>query len=107
VAGFIWLSSEYKLAGLTALVMAFVVTTLIGLLMVSSFAYRSLKEFNPRGRVRWAYMLIIPVVFIVIMAGPEEALCAIFAIYSVHAPIVWLWRKVFHRRHRGEQLVKP
>jgi CDP-diacylglycerol---serine O-phosphatidyltransferase len=107
VAGFIWLSSEYELAGLTALVMAFVVTTLIGLLMVSSFAYRSLKEFNPRGRVRWAYLLVIPVAFIIIMAGPVEALCAMFAMYSAHAPVVWLWRKVFHRRHRGDLHPKP
>ena len=98
VAGFIWLASEYDLAGLPALVMAFVITTLIGLLMVSSFAYRSLKEFNPRGRVRWAYLLVIPVIYIVISAGPGEALFGMFAIYALHAPIFWVWRKILHRR---------
>ena len=103
VAGFIWLASEYNLAGLPALVMAFVITTLIGLLMVSSFAYRSLKEFNPRGRVRWAYLLIVPVAYIVISAGPGEALFGMFALYAVHAPIFWAWRKLVHRRRDAAQ----
>jgi CDP-diacylglycerol--serine O-phosphatidyltransferase len=107
VAGFIWLASEYNLAGLPALVMAFVITTLIGLLMVSSFAYRSLKEFNPRGRVRWAYLLVIPVGYMIVATGPGEALFAMFAVYALHAPLWWAWRKIFHRRHRDEAHVKP
>jgi len=108
VAGFIWIASDYDLSGLPALVLAFVITTLIGVLMVSSFPYRSLKEFNPRGRVRWAYLLIVPVGYILISAGPAEALFGLFAVYAVHAPILWLWRKIFHRRpHRDEAHVKP
>lgn len=107
VAGFIWLADKYDLSGLPALVIAFVITSLIGLLMVSSFAYRSLKEFNPRGRVRWAYLLVIPVGYMIVAAGPGEALFAIFVIYAFHAPLVWMWRKVFHRRHRDEVHAKP
>lgn len=100
VAGFIWLASEYSVSGLPALVMAFIITTVIGLLMVSSFAYRSLKEFNPRGRVRWAYLLVIPAGYMIVAVGPGEALFAIFAVYAAHAPLIWAWRKIFHRRHR-------
>jgi CDP-diacylglycerol--serine O-phosphatidyltransferase len=107
VAGFIWLASEYELAGLPALVLAFVVTTVIGLLMMSRFAYWSGKELNVRGRVRWAYLLVIPVAYILISAGPGEALFMMFAAYAVHAPILWAWRKLFHRRHRTEAHGKP
>jgi CDP-diacylglycerol---serine O-phosphatidyltransferase len=103
VAGFIWLSDKYELAGLPALLMAFIITTLIGLLMVSSFAYRSLKEFNPRGRVRWMYLLVIPVGYMIIAIGPGEALFASFAVYAFHAPIFWVWRKIFHRRHPRDE----
>jgi CDP-diacylglycerol--serine O-phosphatidyltransferase len=106
VAGFIWVATDYGLEGLPALVLAFVITTLIGLLMVSSFAYRSLKEFNPRGRVRWAYLLAVPVVYIGISLGPAEALFGMFIVYAVHAPILWVWRKIFHRRHHGEAHAK-
>ncbi|HSN71366.1 MAG TPA: CDP-diacylglycerol--serine O-phosphatidyltransferase, partial [Steroidobacteraceae bacterium] len=38
VAGFVWLASEFELSGLPALVLAFVVTILIGALMVSRFS---------------------------------------------------------------------
>jgi len=107
VAGFIWLASEYELSGLPALVSAFAITTLIGLLMVSSFAYWSFKEINLRGRVRWVYLLIVPIAYILISSGPGEALFGMFAIYAAHAPLVWLWRKLFHRRHRGDVRVKP
>jgi CDP-diacylglycerol--serine O-phosphatidyltransferase len=102
VAGFIWLASEYELSGLPALVLAFVVTTVIGLLMMSRFAYWSGKELNMRGRVRWAYLLVIPVAYILISAGPGEALFVMFAGYAVHAPLLWALRKLFHRRHRTE-----
>ncbi len=107
VAGFIWLADNYDLAGLPALVIAFVITTVIGLLMVSSFAYRSLKEFNARRRVRWAYLLIIPIGYMIVATGPGETLFGLFAIYALHAPLIWIWRKIFHRRTRDEAHVKP
>jgi CDP-diacylglycerol--serine O-phosphatidyltransferase len=106
VAGFIWVASDYGLEGLPALVLAFVIATLIGLLMVSSFAYRSLKEFNPRGRVRWAYLLVVPVVYIGISMGPAEALFGLFFLYAAHAPVLWVWRKTLNRRHRDETAAK-
>ncbi|MBC7982741.1 MAG: CDP-diacylglycerol--serine O-phosphatidyltransferase [Candidatus Obscuribacterales bacterium] len=98
VAGFIWVASEYDLRGLPALVLAFVITSVIGALMVSRFAYWSGKELNPRGRIPWAYFLIIPIAYIVISIGPGEALFGIFAGYALSAPAIWIWRKLFHRR---------
>lgn len=106
VAGFIWLASEYDLSGLTALIAAFAVTSLIAVLMVSSFPYRSLKEFNPRGRVRWFYLLVIPVGYMGVAVGPGESLFGLFAIYAIHAPLLWVWRKVFRRRAHADAHVK-
>jgi len=103
VAGFIWLASEYQLSGLPALVLAFVITSVIGALMVSRFPYWSGKELNLRGRMPWAYLLVIPLAYIVISAGPGEALFAMFAIYAFHAPVLWAWRKLFHRRRDSGQ----
>lgn len=107
VAGFIYIANEYDLSGLPALVLGFVITSAIGGLMVSRFAYRSLKELDPRGRIRWASLLIIPLAYIVISAGPGEALFVMFAAYAAHAPLLWVWRRCFHRRHRDEVSVPP
>jgi CDP-diacylglycerol--serine O-phosphatidyltransferase len=98
VAGFIWIASENELSALPTLVLAFVITSVIGLLMVSSFAYWSGKELNLRGRVRWTYLLILPIGYILIGMRPAEALFALFACYAFHAPVLWLWRRIFHRR---------
>ena len=106
VAGFIWLANEYTLEGLPALVLAFVVTTLIGVLMVSRFAYWSGKELNLRGRMPWAYLLLLPLGYILVSAGPGEALFGLFAVYAFHAPVLWGWRKLFHRRPRESEAQK-
>lgn len=107
VAGFIYVANEYDLSGLPALVLAFVITSAIGGLMVSRFAYRSLKELDPRGRIRWASLLVIPLGYIVISAGPGEALFVMFAAYAIHSPILWFWRRFIHRRRRDEASVPP
>jgi len=102
VAGFIWFASKYELDGLSALVLAFVITCVSGVLMVSRFAYWSGKEINLRGRVRWVYLLTIPLVYMVVTARPGEAIFAFFALYAFHAPLVWVWRKIFPRRTRRD-----
>jgi CDP-diacylglycerol---serine O-phosphatidyltransferase len=97
VASFVWLVSEIEVTGLPALVLGFAITMIIGALMVSRFPYWSGKEVNLRGRIPWAYLVIIPIVYMVLNIGPE-ALFALFGAYAVSAPLYWLWRKVFKPR---------
>lgn len=96
VAGFIWVVSKYQVTGLPALVLAFVITILIGGLMVSKFSYWSGKDIDVRGRIRWVYASLIPLVFVIIALAPES-LFVLFAAYAVSAPGYWLWRKT-HRK---------
>jgi CDP-diacylglycerol---serine O-phosphatidyltransferase len=106
VAGFIWIAAKYELDGLTALVLAFVITLIGGALMVSRFAYWSFKETNLRGRVRWVYLLLIPVAYMLVLQKPGEAIFLLFAMYAYHAPLVWFWRKLFHRRRDAHAAVQ-
>jgi CDP-diacylglycerol---serine O-phosphatidyltransferase len=101
VAGFIWLASEYELQGLPVLIGAFVITSIIGLLMVSRFPFWSGKELNAQGRMPWAYLLLLPLGYIVVSAGPGQALFGLFAAYAASAPLLWLWRKLFHRQRKS------
>jgi CDP-diacylglycerol--serine O-phosphatidyltransferase len=105
VAGFIWLADKYDIGGLPALVLAFVITSVSGALMVSRFPFWSFKEINLRGRVRWVYLLIIPLAYMLISVGPGESLFALFALYAFHAPVLWVWRKLSHRRR--DAVTKP
>ena len=98
VAGFIWVSSEYTVDRLTALVLGFIVTATIGGLMVSRFAYWSGKDLNVRGKVPVAYLVLVPMIYIFISMGPPETLLATFGAYALSAPLWWLWRRLHRRR---------
>ena len=97
VAGFIWVSSEYAVGGIYALILGFTITASIGALMVSRFSFWSGKDLNVRGKVPVAYLALVPLVYIIYAAGPAETLLITFGTYAASAPAWWLWRKLFKR----------
>jgi CDP-diacylglycerol--serine O-phosphatidyltransferase len=97
VAGFIWVASEFDLAGLPGLLLAFLITIVIGGLMVSKFSYWSGKELNVRGRIPWVYALVIPLIYVIVSLAPE-ALFTLFGLYAASAPLYWVWRRLRRKR---------
>jgi len=100
VSGLVWLGTELELTGLPALVLGFVVTAAAGTLMVSSFKYYSFKEWNIGGRIPFAYLLLVPLVFILIAANPSGVLFLMFAAYATTGPVLALVR--YRRRTRRQ-----
>lgn len=98
VAGFIWVADTYSVSGLPALILGFLVTACIGALMVSRFSYWSGKDLNLRGKVPWAYLILVPLAYVFFAAGTAETLFATFGAYAASAPLLWLWRKLFRKR---------
>lgn len=103
VAGFIWVASEYDVIGLSALILGFVVTASIGALMVSRFSFWSGKDLNLRGKVPVAYLVLVPLIYVIYAAGPAEALLVTFGCYAVSAPLLWAWRKIMNKRAQDTQ----
>jgi CDP-diacylglycerol--serine O-phosphatidyltransferase len=99
VASMVWLTSHYGIDGLTALVSGITVTAIAALLMMSRFAYMSFKDISPGKRVRFANLLLIPLVIIVIAIEPQVTIFALFLIYAGSGPAAWLW----HRRRNKRQ----
>ena len=100
VAAMVWLATHYEIDrqyGLAALVAGITVTAMAGLLMMSRFAYLSFKDVSAGKRLRFAQLLAIPLVIIVIAAKPEITVFALFVIYASSGPAAWLWRR---RRRR-------
>lgn len=97
VTGFIWVASEFDLAGLPGLLLAFGVSILIGALMVSKFSYWSGKGLNVRGRIPWVYALFIPLIYVLVSLAPISLL-ATFGAYALYAPLYWLWRKLVRKK---------
>lgn len=104
VAAFVWFSSEWRQPGLEGLVAAFSATVVAGALMVSRFAYPSLKQVDWDRRVKLAYFIIVPVFLALIAAEPSTMLLSMFATYALSAPALWLGRRL---RRGGRSGVEP
>jgi CDP-diacylglycerol--serine O-phosphatidyltransferase len=90
----VWLATHYQIEGLLGLVAGITITAVAGLLMMSRFAYWSFKDINPGERIRFARLLLIPLVIIVIAIEPQVTIFALFIAYAASGPSAWLW----HRR---------
>jgi CDP-diacylglycerol--serine O-phosphatidyltransferase len=99
MAGLIWLASDLEWTDLTALIISILASVVVGALMVSRFSYWSGKTLNLRGRVPWAYAVLVPLVYIAVSAGPITLL-ALFGTYALSAPLFWCWRRLRRRPHR-------
>src|SRR5690606_25808796 len=86
VAGRVWLTTHYGIEGLAALVAGIMVTAIAGVLMMSRFAYLSFKDVAAGKRVRFAHLLLIPLVLIVIALAPPITIFALFIVYAASGP---------------------
>jgi CDP-diacylglycerol---serine O-phosphatidyltransferase len=103
VAAFVWYVSDWHEPGLPGLIAAFLVTASAGALMVSRFAYPSFKQFDADKRIRFVYMLLVPLTFVLIAVHPATMLLAMFGTYALSAPLLWVGRRL-RRLVRGTPL---
>lgn len=103
VAAMVWLCSKYEFGGPMAFVFAFLITATAGALMVSNFAYYSGKNFNLGERIPFAYLLLIPAVFMLISLDPPMVLFSLFFLYAMSGPILSAYRVARRRRRRIEK----
>jgi CDP-diacylglycerol--serine O-phosphatidyltransferase len=104
VAAMVWLATHYGIEGLTALVAGISITALAGLLMMSRFAYLSFKDVSAGKRVRFANLLLIPLVIIVIAVEPQVTIFVLFLVYASSGPAAWFWHR---RRSKGQDPTPP
>ncbi len=93
VSSMAWLTTHYGIDGLKALVAGVTVTAIAALLMMSRFAYLSFKDISPGRRVRFANLLVIPLVLMIIAIEPQVTLFVLFVAYAASGPAAWVWRR--------------
>lgn len=99
VASMVWVASGLGVGGLPTLAVVMALTILAGALMVSRLAYWSFKGLSPRGRVSFAYVLIIPLVFVLIAIDPPRVCFFLACSYALSGIVIALWRR--WRRQSG------
>jgi CDP-diacylglycerol---serine O-phosphatidyltransferase len=97
VAALVWLASDQINIGLPGLLLAFFVIASAGALMISRFAFNSFKYVNAGAKIRFTYIILVPLAFILIFLHLPTSLLAIFGLYALSAPSIWVYRKLRRR----------
>ncbi|MCG7897954.1 MAG: CDP-diacylglycerol--serine O-phosphatidyltransferase [Candidatus Thiodiazotropha lotti] len=100
VAGGVWLGVDYEISGQSLDWVAAVLTTLVGLLMVSNFRYHSFKEIDFSGKVPFIVLVVVMVVLAIIQTHPPTVLFALFLVYAISGPVLTLTQLRKHREDR-------
>jgi CDP-diacylglycerol---serine O-phosphatidyltransferase len=103
VAGSVWLGVDYGLGSETLGWPVAVLTTLVGLLMVSNIRYHSFKEIDFHGKVPFIVLVVVVVVLAIIQTHPPTVLFLLFLAYAVSGPVLTL----VQLRRRREQRAVP
>ena len=102
IAGLVWVADVYGLHdAATRTLLAFPVTVLAGVLMVSNIRYHSFKQIKLHGKVSFVTISVIVLMFVLIASKPPLVLFLLAAAYAVSGPAVTLVLLRRHRAHRG------
>ncbi len=98
IAGMIWLGETQEFVEITNLtIVAFPITVLAGILMVSNIRFYSFKEIDFKGRVPFVRILLLVLLFVFIASEPPLVLFSISLVYAISGPVMTL---LFIRKHR-------
>ena len=92
LVGFIWVCHDLQLSREDFAIAAFVVTVLLGALMVSNFTYYSFKDVSLVDRIPYIVMLAVVLGFILVSIDPPKLVFAISALYAFSGPLIYLVR---------------
>ncbi len=103
MAGGVWLGVDYGIPGDDLGWFAALLTTLVGLLMVSNFRYHSFKEIDFQGKVPFIALVVVVVVLAIIQTHPPTVFFLMFLTYAISGPVLTL---VQLRKHREERRIE-
>lgn len=108
LAGFVWLSDSYQLGGEELGAVAWILTVMLALLMVSNVRYHSFKDLDLKGKVPFVAMLAVVFTFVLISLSPPRVLFLMFFIYAYSGPILTIFyvRKQKRLRRKAEAMAE-
>jgi CDP-diacylglycerol--serine O-phosphatidyltransferase len=99
VAGLVWVGADLGIAGRDLVYPAFVLTILMGGLMVSNAGYYSFKEIDFKNRVPFVALLLVVLIYVFVTIDPPKVLFTGFLVYALSGPVTTLLR-IRRRRAR-------
>ena len=101
VASGVWLGSELELT-LEVSIIAALLISIVGVLMISNLTYQSFKGLDKNRRVPFVAMLITLSIFIAVMINPPVVLFCLAFTYAISGPAVWGWQLISRKSKNSE-----
>jgi len=98
-----WESHVGGAPGLLAALTMGVITTAVGLLMVSNFHYFSPKLINFKGRVPFLTLVAVVLGLSLMMLNPPVVLLTMATLYAFSGPVQQAWKTVHARRQKQQE----
>ncbi len=80
-----WFNDELPMA---MRIVAAIVTAMVGFLMVSNIRYHSFKGFDLKGRVPFAVIILVIIVFSIVVIDPARVFLILLTIYGLSGPVL-------------------
>ena len=102
VIGMIWVADDLGYSGDQLSLLAFVVTVVSALLMVSNFAYYSFKDIGTYKRLSFMALIILVLIIAFSSLDPPKVVFTGFVLYALSGPVLSLVRKMRKREGRDK-----
>lgn len=99
VTGFIWIMTDFDVAGAKVAWVMFVLALYAGLTMVTNVPFYSFKDVRMKKSVPFAVVILIVLGFAVVTIDPAAVLFGVFVLYGLSGYVVYAWRKL-----KGQQV---
>lgn len=87
LVGFVWVGSDYGLAGSVLAIPVLILTVAAGALMVSNVRFQSFKNLKFGERVPFMYILVMVAGLVLVMIDPPRVLFIAFLLYAASGPV--------------------
>lgn len=102
VTGMIWVADDLGYAGQQLPFVAFSVTVISALLMVSNFTYYSFKDIGTHKRLSFMALIVLVLIIAFTSLDPPKVVFAGFVLYAFSGPVFSVWRKIRKRESRSK-----
>lgn len=103
LASLVWMCVDLDIPGQDLQLPVLILTTLVGILMVSNFRYYSFKDVDFKNRVSFMKILMVIPLFVFISIDPPKVLFIVFLIYVLSGPVYTLSLLRQKRKERLEE----
>ena len=98
----VWVCFDAGIDGATVAHLAWPLTVITGVLMVSKVSYYSFKDVDFQNRVPFFVILVVVLIFVFAAIDPPVVLFTGFFLYTLSGPLIAVLRRLRKRSHRAE-----